>query len=680
MSHNPRIKNLKNSIVNVQASQLKSANINANSFTATTISASSYLGIPQSPNAVTLSGNNILTGMNTFTEDIIVNGVTLGSALGNYNTAIGYEAMLSGTGINSDYNIGIGYQAFLNSEGQNNIVIGKEAYQNAINTHQNNIAVGTYSMSSLTGTSEFNIAIGFNSMRYYKNNSFKNIAIGTDAMVDGDSSPWNIGIGNATLSNVSSSQDNIAIGNWALHNLGYNCDGNIGIGFNALYSAKKNSNYNIGIGDSAGRNVSGSFNVFMGIEAGFGFDSGVNLSSASYSTALGYYAMGGIVKGLRNTALGYGAGQVIYGNDNICIGSETQVSGTDNILIGNFKNISRPNINNTLIIRLGSNERMRIDSAGNLGVGTSNPGYKLEVSGTIYSSNGGFRFPDGSVQTTAAIVSSNASTITLTDNTTNITNYIPFSSTATGNSSLLTNSTLKYNASTERLFVSKLAIGAGTPTYDLFCSGNFQITAPSSAAESSISNGGSNVSYLGLSNTYAIIKGKNNTYISYDTNGTTVMTANSLGAVFSDVARPADDGTISLGEAGAKWSEVFATNGTINTSDARQKQQVRDLTTAERAAAIRCKSLLRAYKWNSAVEAKGNSARIHFGILAQDVKTAFEAEGLNADEYGLFCYDEWEAEDELLDPNGKIIKSARPAGNAYGVRYNELLAFIIAAL
>jgi len=41
-------------------------------------------------------------------------------------------------------------------------------------------------------------------------------------------------------------------------------------------------------------------------------------------------------------------------------------------------------------------------SSGNVGIGISNPNSKLEVAGTIHSSSGGFKFPDGSVQTTAA--------------------------------------------------------------------------------------------------------------------------------------------------------------------------------------------------------------------------------------------------------------------------------------
>ncbi|MCC2546048.1 hypothetical protein LJY25_06295 [Hymenobacter sp. BT175] len=38
----------------------------------------------------------------------------------------------------------------------------------------------------------------------------------------------------------------------------------------------------------------------------------------------------------------------------------------------------------------------------NVGIGTASPAYPLEVAGTVYSSTGGFRFPDGTTQTTAA--------------------------------------------------------------------------------------------------------------------------------------------------------------------------------------------------------------------------------------------------------------------------------------
>jgi hypothetical protein len=48
-----------------------------------------------------------------------------------------------------------------------------------------------------------------------------------------------------------------------------------------------------------------------------------------------------------------------------------------------------------------SAERMRIDSTGKVGIGTTVPGQKLSVAGTIESTTGGFKFPDGTSQTSA---------------------------------------------------------------------------------------------------------------------------------------------------------------------------------------------------------------------------------------------------------------------------------------
>lgn len=147
---------------------------------------------------------------------------------------------------------------------------------------------------------------------------------------------------------------------------------------------------------------------------------------------------------------------------------------------------------------------------------------------------------------------------------------------------------------------------------------------------------------------------------------------------------PGSDNALSLGSAALRWSTVYAATGTINTSDARAKQQVRELDDAERAVAVRLKSLVRAFKFNDAVESKGDGARIHVGVIAQDVKSAFEAEGLIAEDYAILCHDVWDdIVEDVVDDHGKptgetAVKT--PAGDRYGVRYEELLAFIVSAL
>lgn len=143
---------------------------------------------------------------------------------------------------------------------------------------------------------------------------------------------------------------------------------------------------------------------------------------------------------------------------------------------------------------------------------------------------------------------------------------------------------------------------------------------------------------------------------------------------------PSGNGLYDLGAASNRWKEIFAVNGTINTSDIRDKQQIRSLTDKEKAVAVKIKSLIKAFKWNDAVNDKKEKARIHFGVMAQEVKSAFESENLDANDYGIFCYDEWNSINGSVDENGNTTIPEIKSGNSFGIRYNELLAFIISAL
>jgi len=104
---------------------------------------------------------------------------------------------------------------------------------------------------------------------------------------------------------------------------------------------------------------------------------------------------------------------------------------------------------------------------------------------------------------------------------------------------------------------------------------------------------------------------------------------------------PVDDNAVDLGGSGNRWDDIYATNGTIQTSDRNEKQDIEALSDAEQRVAVAAKGLLRKYRWKDAVAEKGDAARIHFGIIAQDLQAAFEAEGLDAARYGMFISSTW---------------------------------------
>jgi hypothetical protein len=317
-------------------------------------------------------------------------------------------------------------------------------------------------------------------------------------------------------------------------------------------------------------------------------------------------------------------------------------------------------------------ERMRIDSSGNVGIGVTTVdtalGTKLHVAGAI-------RTDTGSANANPTIVFDH-------DNFGDAdANYIMLDR---------TDEAMRFNVNaSERMRIDS--------------SGNVGIGVSPGAAKLQVSNSAAThtVLYLQQTNT-----SYNTDILLYNANNTTSSTlvskrtsgdlwlyqsgANNVGVYTNaaermriesgGVVRPGADNTQSIGSASYRWSVVYAGTGTINTSDEREKQQIANLDDAERRVAVAIKGLVKKYKYNDAVALKGDDARIHVGVIAQEVIAAFAAEGLDATRYALLCHDTWEAEPEEVDKNGNVINPGIEAGERYGIRYDELLAFMIAAL
>lgn len=179
--------------------------------------------------------------------------------------------------------------------------------------------------------------------------------------------------------------------------------------------------------------------------------------------------------------------------------------------------------------------------------------------------------------------------------------------------------------------------------------------------------------YLGVSNWFITeYRGATDPGVIYKTIG--VQLDNRLG---QQAFGPVEDNTHSLGQAAYRWSVVYAGNGTINTSDANEKQQVRSLNDAEKATALQIKGLIKAFKFNDAVSAKSDKARVHVGAIAQEVEQAFKDNGLDPEHYGIFCRDVW------YTLNGDTVIEGTENAERHerlGLRYEQLLAFIVAAI
>jgi len=190
-------------------------------------------------------------------------------------------------------------------------------------------------------------------------------------------------------------------------------------------------------------------------------------------------------------------------------------------------------------------------------------------------------------------------------------------------------------------------------------------------------------------------------FASADGAGIKVDADNSGGCVPCNTAGANLDNSIDLGISSSRWDDVRATNGTIQTSDENEKQNIESLTSVEITAATAISKLFKTFKWKDKVAAKGNDARTHTGVIAQQVQTAMSDAGLDVSKYAFWCLDIWwetsteveavEADEEngieaqeaytRIDSYSKKDKAPEGATERtrLGIRYPELLAFIGAA-
>ena len=186
---------------------------------------------------------------------------------------------------------------------------------------------------------------------------------------------------------------------------------------------------------------------------------------------------------------------------------------------------------------------------------------------------------------------------------------------------------------------------------------------------------------------------------------------------FDPINLSARDNAIKLGSGSNRFGVIYSGTSSINTSDENEKQDIASLTDKEMTAAKEISKLFKTFKWKDRVTEKGDAARTHTGVIAQQVQTAMTDAGLDASKYAFWCSNTWwetetevaavegiEAQEEVYDDNGHLVQErvkGRDPQDAYtridsyntqeeapegatertrmGVRYPELLAFVGAA-
>lgn len=250
---------------------------------------------------------------------------TLTWASGNFNTAVGANAMRS------------------NTTGRRNTAFGSQAMYSCT-TGYYNVAVGSFAQFNMTG-GNYNVAIGNQSQQYLTTGS-SNVAVGNGTMVNIANGVDNTAVGDTSL--TATTNRNVAIGKQAgWQNTGNDC---IAIGFQALSNPVASGLYNVVIGNAAGGGLStGNSNTAVGRRAlsasntgssntAIGNDAMVSAGNGGSNTAVGSTALPNNTTGYQNVAIGANALTVnTEGWNNVAVGryaAQANTTGVGNVAIG----------------------------------------------------------------------------------------------------------------------------------------------------------------------------------------------------------------------------------------------------------------------------------------------------------------------------------------------------------
>ncbi|HEY8947980.1 MAG TPA: sialate O-acetylesterase [Rhizomicrobium sp.] len=103
---------------------------------------------------------------------------------------------------------------------------------------------------------------------------------------------------------------------------------------------------------------------------------------------------------------------------------------------------------------------------------------------------------------------------------------------------------------------------------------------------------------------------------------------------------PHVDNAYNVGNATYRVKQYYGVATSISSSGAETKVAIRELNDAEMAVAIALQSKYRIFQFADAFQEKGQNARLHAGMIVEDVVAVFSEHGLDPWRYGICCRDQ----------------------------------------
>ena len=183
---------------------------------------------------------------------------------------------------------------------------------------------------------------------------------------------------------------------------------------------------------------------------------------------------------------------------------------------------------------------------------------------------------------------------------------------------------------------------------------------------------GDRLEHKGATSTTYIDIGQTSSFF-FRPNGTTsglLLSANGESYIRSDF-RPNLNNTYGLGSSVYKWTDVWAVDGTINTSDITLKTDVE--TTTLGLDFIDTLTPIE-FKWAD------GGVRTHLGFSAQDVKQKLiDAKGATQN-YAMYVQGSYDTQNDVVDEEGNLVEEIPEDFETYGLRPQELIPVLTKAI